>query len=244
MHHEATACSGARAGKVQTMGTNSRTGILVSILGGYAFLGLGALLIANAQGSSSPIAWFASAALLVGSLAYLVGWVWAIVVTIQHQRWGWLVSMIIFNGLAPLLYGLMWPGPVVTGALGVDKRMAPGPAMPPSPSMSPTPGTPSAASGQWEYCQIEYQAVGAYENQGYFWANAVGPRGQYTAAQNRGRCKAERYVSVLENIPVPGRGCQELLNELIGALTADGWELTGEKGSHPWNHKFRRLVTR
>jgi hypothetical protein len=219
------------------MGTASRTAIVASTLGGWALVGLGAL-IGNGQGALS------ATMIGLGVLGLLVGWVWAIVASIQVQRWGWLVGIIVFSGIAPLLYGLVWPKPAVTGPLGVDRPLPPSTVTPSAAPLAPTTAAapssrPAAAPPQWEYCEIEWY------DEGYFAANAVGPRGHYSAGQNRGRCKAESANLLLTGRHTqPGNGCQPLLNELITALTADGWELTGETGQNWWNQKFRRLATR
>jgi hypothetical protein len=211
--------------------TSARVGILSLSVGGYAVAGLGALV-----GNSGGLL-----LLTLGVIAFLVAWIWALVVSAQIQRWGWLVAHLLVPGISVPLYALFGPvQPAVTGALGVQTRLPP--SMPSVSSTVPgvvvAPGVPSAgASGQWEYCEIEFY------DEGYFAANAVGPRGFYVAAQNRGRCVAESSnILVTGRTMQPGRGCQVLLNELISALAADGWELTGEAGQNYWNRKFRRVI--
>jgi hypothetical protein len=172
----------------------------------------------------------------VAIAGFLIYWVWAVVRSIQTQRWGWLVAMLLLSGIALVLYAMNWPGPVVTGPLGVDKPLPSGATLP----SAVAPGSsPAGVSQQWEYCEIEWY------DEGYFAANAVGPHGQYLAARNRGRCRGDssNFLVTGRNTQ-PGKGCQSLINELINAVTSDGWQLAGATGRNWWNHKFQRPVTR
>src|SRR5439155_7060115 len=87
----------------------------------------------------------------------------------------------------------------------------------------------------WETCEIMYRVIPHWTyNAGYYWVEAVSPRGVYTVAQTEeiggppGQKRDQREHDAVAS----------LVNKLIG----DGWEpLT--RGEHAYSHRFRRRAT-
>ena len=99
------------------------------------------------------------------------------------------------------------------------------------------PLNPSAQAAQpepkWEYCEVSLEPTGSFWHKYHIEGRAVGARGAYVAARSsRG---FDGYPSDNDY-----RG-QVALNEVLGALAAQGWEPVG-KGAKWWNYKYRRQV--
>lgn len=105
-------------------------------------------------------------------------------------------------------------------------------------------------SVNWEYCQI--QARWKFDNRWsikyecYFWADAIGSRGSYCAAQTQTYILEQKWVWETPVTPPFGNNekarqkAYQILNNLITTLQRDGWELLQERGTYDWSYKFRR----
>jgi len=95
----------------------------------------------------------------------------------------------------------------------------------------------------WEYCQIEEQtwsgyAIGGLNYKTWFFAEAVGPRGKYSAAESR-KLNYFRIDQVKERV----HGDQEaILQALVEKLMAEGWEKIPEQGEQWYQLRFRRRL--
>ena len=55
-------------------------------------------------GSSPAITFLAGLLLLIGGLLMTVAWIGALVRTVQLQRWGWFVFLLVLSGITMLAY--------------------------------------------------------------------------------------------------------------------------------------------
>jgi hypothetical protein len=94
------------------------------------------------------------------------------------------------------------------------------------------------AAARWEYCEIVCKEAGFLGFKSYFVAQAVGSKGRYEAARST---KTLRTVSGAPDTYSIGSKplAEAALDEIMAKLSADGWELTGEKGKW-WEYKYRR----
>lgn len=214
-----------------------RGGILLCLFGGLVLCLLGIFLASSGPGGEGSLG---GILVLLGAVAMIVGWVWTIVVCAMAERWGWLVAMIFIPGVV-ILYPLFGPmKPITTGPQGVITGSPQG-GQPPAPQAMTTGLPVPGHTARWEYCEIDYAVPRG--DSGYFYASAIGPHGRYSAAENRGRCKAENSNFLITGVTMePSSRCQPLLDELIASLTGDGWEPTGGTGKNWWNYQFRRAV--
>lgn len=92
----------------------------------------------------------------------------------------------------------------------------------------------SVSSGdKWETCQIRrytytFKERGYDNNQGYFWADGIGPNGTFSAGDSP--------------IFSPGseQGGRQAHTFLVNQLIKNGWESDGSFGEEWWQNKFRR----
>ena len=96
---------------------------------------------------------------------------------------------------------------------------------------------------RWEYCEIVCKVGGFSGLKSYFVAQGTGSHGLYIAARstktfygidNTGGDYPDTHAWGGE------KKAKAALDEMISLLSADGWELTGEKGEW-WEYKYRRL---
>lgn len=95
---------------------------------------------------------------------------------------------------------------------------------------------------KWEYCEIVCISRGFLRGKSYFAAQAVGSKGRYEAARSTKPFDAtEATYGVEPETYAWGteKKAKAALDEIMSQLSADGWELTGEKGSW-WKYKYRR----
>ena len=99
---------------------------------------------------------------------------------------------------------------------------------------------------QWEYCEIVYaelQAGGILQREKIqFWAKAIGPRGEYTAAE-----APEVYADQAGWGRISSSGRTQsaylpALNALLTQLSREGWESLPNKGVSWYSYKFRRKL--
>jgi hypothetical protein len=101
---------------------------------------------------------------------------------------------------------------------------------------------PPQAAPRWEYCEIVSIVGGLMGGKSYFAAQAVGSKGRYEAARSTKHFQAvpTEHGIALDTYTMGGKRLTEAaLDEVMSALSADGWELTGEKGEW-WEYKYRR----
>jgi len=95
----------------------------------------------------------------------------------------------------------------------------------------------------WEYCQIEKQGWSNYDRGGlnqrtWFSAEAVGPRGTYSAGESP-KLNYARLDQVINRV----RGDQEMiLQALVQKLMEEGWEKLPEQGEEWYQLRFRRRL--
>lgn len=104
--------------------------------------------------------------------------------------------------------------------------------------------SPSTAAHppKYEYCEIERHSAQSTRMLGdiydcFFVANAVGPEGNFLAGRSA--------VFRTDANSACGRaiyGLQQPLDAFVRRLIEHGWEPTGDRGSMPWNMKFRRVA--
>jgi tetratricopeptide (TPR) repeat protein len=95
---------------------------------------------------------------------------------------------------------------------------------------------------RWEYCEIVCIRSGFLGGKSYFVAQAAGNKGRYEAARSTkpfdsietsyGGAEPETYAWGTE------KKAKAALDEIMSSLSADGWELTGEK-KRWWEYKYR-----
>ena len=102
------------------------------------------------------------------------------------------------------------------------------------------PGSPSSQE-QWEKCEITFERQGGIINDGItFFAEAIGPKGRYTAARAR---KSSQYAPY-RDMP-PDRENQNVVashRSLVDQLLREGWEVVESRGSNWWEYRFRRRI--
>ncbi len=92
----------------------------------------------------------------------------------------------------------------------------------------------SGQTGQWETCQVEAHPT-LMNMRVHFTAEALGPRGVYTAATSRGVATASAGTDdIKQHGPV--------VNDLVKTLMAQGWEPISERGPYWFSYRFRRRV--
>ena len=93
---------------------------------------------------------------------------------------------------------------------------------------------PGLGPEKWEYCQIERECSAGFLGltgwtMCWFWADAVGPVGRYSAGESR------KYSDLTGE-----DGVESIHNELVQQLLHDGWEPTAERGEGRFQLRFRR----
>jgi hypothetical protein len=101
-----------------------------------------------------------------------------------------------------------------------------------------------AEPSQYEVCQIEYEDKssmgGLFGSTFIFWADAVGLKGNYSAASLTWNDRAIHTA-------YPDSGCnkcQQAHRQLIQQLVEDGWQPSEERGRGWWQLRFRRQIAR
>ena len=104
------------------------------------------------------------------------------------------------------------------------------------------------AAQRWEYCEILCKEAGFLGSKSYFAAQAVSSKGRYEAARSTKKLRttpvsftgsSTGYAPDIDSIGSKPLA-EAALDEIMSKLSADGWELTGQKGMW-WEHKYRRL---
>lgn len=99
--------------------------------------------------------------------------------------------------------------------------------------------TPGHNETKWERCEIVFDSRLSwwlFWRKGYFWAEAIGSKGSYSAASGL------KFFLQMSQTSTSGshRPAVQACNELIKTLVAQGWENTG-RGNSWYNYQFRRV---
>jgi hypothetical protein len=100
---------------------------------------------------------------------------------------------------------------------------------------------------RWETCEIYFKQF-VRKGSWFGWMNlqfyalALGPNGEYTAAQSV-ECKCKTTVGVrLNNVPIRNSDNMTAFNGLVTQLVNAGWEPVDSRGEEWYNYRFRRRI--
>jgi hypothetical protein len=106
--------------------------------------------------------------------------------------------------------------------------------------------TVQAEAPFWEMCEIYFfaKSKGLFSSVGYFWTEAIGPKGKYNAGQSESLIGTGVSVDVFDNVTEYGdtKKLHEALHKLIQRLTSEGWEPI-PRGQYYFSYRFRRRTT-
>ena len=98
------------------------------------------------------------------------------------------------------------------------------------------------AEPRWETCEITFDTQWQMLSRKYtFYAMAIGPNGQYVAAQGPAWTVVGGSAFV-DYSHFKKRKAGESHDNVVQQLMADGWEPTTDRGEAWFNHRFRRRV--
>jgi hypothetical protein len=98
------------------------------------------------------------------------------------------------------------------------------------------------AGATYETCEIKWKRQRSmFLYRFVFYAEAIGPRGMYAAAQSAEVVNSPSPAGMSGVIP---KRTHAALNALVSLLAAEGWEPVSEKGPAWYSYKFRRPVRR
>lgn len=103
---------------------------------------------------------------------------------------------------------------------------------------------------KWETCRIARYSFSqktdreleTATDEGYFWADAIGPQGSYGAGQSPIYKTVFKWNKKTEKWGIQWSGMRTSYDFLIGQLVKDGWESAGSGGSDWWQGQFRRRL--
>lgn len=97
---------------------------------------------------------------------------------------------------------------------------------------------------QWEICEIDWRSIkiksgglfglGDTSTEGYYFATAIGPKGQYEVAKS----KTFHVLGYRPASDTPDEHLQALISQLVN----NGWEPQGRKGNTRYDYSFRRRI--
>lgn len=111
------------------------------------------------------------------------------------------------------------------------------------------PGSRTGNQVDYEICQIEChfnEGLGEYVGRTFnFWADAIGPKGQYNAGKHTWKEGGllTSFSGFKHNPYGPDSSCSKCLEahkQFIQKLVSDGWQPTQERGQSWYQLRFRR----
>jgi len=97
-----------------------------------------------------------------------------------------------------------------------------------------------SAREKWERCEITYTRKQSLVTDSFtFWADAVGPRGSYSAGSVKPFKQFAPYTYPPDRNNDKAKAAHK---QLVTMLLSDGWEPVDERGEGWWQLRFRRRV--